>query len=214
VSEQHLGKAFWEQRWETARRAAGDEEGGAPPNRTLKDTASALPAGTALDAGCGEGADAIWLAERGWTVTAADFVSSALERSRRRAERKGGDVAGRIEWLEADLSTWMPTPGGFDLVSAHYLHGTAQRDNVFRRLAAAVRPGGTLLIVGHHPANADISGGTMPGAVFFTAADAVAVLDDEWELVTVDDDVPRRRANIDGTAVMLRSAMVRAHRRG
>lgn len=203
-----LDRTFWERRWEAARRAEGAPPPG--PNRTLTNAAGGLPVGRALDAGCGEGSDALWLARQGWTVEAVDFVATALERGRARAEELG--VGARIEWREADLSQWTPPVGAYDLVAAHYLHGIADRDGLFRRLAAAVRPGGTLLIVGHHPANVDISGGTMPGPVFFTTADVVGVLDDGWELVTVDDDVPRRTANHDGQVVQLRSAMVQARR--
>lgn len=202
-----LDRTFWEQRWETAHAA-----GMLTANRTLTETVAALPSGRALDAGCGQGADAVWLAQNGWTVTAVDFVDSALQRGRDQAQQAGPDVAARIEWRQADLSTWNPPAGAFDLVTTHYLHGIAQRDRLFRRLAAAVRPGGTLLVVGHHPSNADISGGIMPGAVFFTTADVVSVLDDGWELVTVDDDVPRRTVNHGGAEITLRSAMVRARR--
>ncbi|WP_082686738.1 class I SAM-dependent methyltransferase [Mycobacterium sp. IS-3022] len=203
-----LDRTFWEQRWETAAHTAGMST----PNRTLTDAVVGLPAGRALDAGCGLGADAIWLAQNGWAVTAVDFVDSALQCARDRAEQTGPDVAARIEWRQADLSIWTPPPAAFDLVTTHYLHGVAQRDLLFRRLAVAVRPGGTLLVVGHHPSNADISGGTMPDAVFFTSADVVSVLDEGWELLTVDDDVPRRTANHGGAEITLRSAVVRARR--
>lgn len=207
-----LDQSFWEGRWASALRA--DPDVVAPMNRTLTETAGQLSAGSALDAGCGNGNDAIWLAERGWTVTAVDFVASALERGCVRADRCGPHVADRIDWLQADLSTWGPPVEAFDLVSAHYVHGVAQRSELFGRLATAVRPGGTLLIVGHHPSNADVSGGTVPGAVFFTTADVLAVLDDGWELVTVADDVARRDAvGLDGRPVTLRSAVVRARRR-
>ncbi len=205
-----LDKSFWEQRWKTARRVTDDAS--LPPNRTLTDTATALPVGTALDAGCGEAADSLWLAERGWTVTAVDFVASALERGKARADGMGPDVAARIEWQEADLSTWTPPAATFDLVTSHYLHGIGNRENVFRRLAAAVRPGGTLLVVGHHSSNADGSDDAMPAAAFFTTADLIAVLDDDWGLVTVDDDVPRRTLNHEGRDVTVRAAMVRARR--
>ncbi|KUH85606.1 MULTISPECIES: class I SAM-dependent methyltransferase [unclassified Mycobacterium] len=203
-----LDRTFWEQRWETVAHTAGMST----PNRTLTDAVVGLPAGRALDAGCGLGADAIWLAQNGWAVTAVDFVDSALQCARDRAEQMGPDVAARIEWRQADLSIWAPPPGAFDLVTTHYLHGIAQRDSLFRRLAAAVRPGGTLLVVGHHPSNADISGGTMPDAVFFTSADVVSVLDEGWELLTVDDAVPRRTADHGGAEITLRSAVVRARR--
>ncbi len=194
----------------TARRASDDAS--LPPNRTLIDTATALPVGTALDAGCGEAADSLWLAERGWTVTAVDFVASALERGRSRAEEMGPDVAARIEWQEADLRTWTPPAASFDLVTSHYVHGIADKESAFRRLAAAVRPGGTLLVAGHHPSNADSSGDAMPTTLFFATSDLTAVLDDDWDLVTVDDDVPRRTLNHDGQAVTVRAAMVRARR--
>jgi SAM-dependent methyltransferase len=203
-----LDKAFWERRWVAARNGAGNAS--AEPNRTLTDVAASLPAGAALDAGCGEGLDAVWLASHGWTVTAVDFVDSALQRGRARVEEL--KVSGQVDWFTADLSTWVPPQRSFDLVSAHYLHGIAQRASLFRRLAAAVRPGGTLLIVGHHPANADLSGGAVPGTVFFTTVDVLEVLDDGWELVTVDDDVPRRVAAHDSRETTLRSAMVQARR--
>lgn len=207
-----LGEAFWERRWDIARR----ESRGAlrQANKTMTDTAGQLTPGAALDAGCGDGVDATWLASRGWDVTAVDFVATALERGRDHADRLGPEVAARIDWVRADLSTWTPPAAAFDLVSAHYLHGVAQRFELFRRLASAVSPGGTLLIVGHHPSNLDISGGAMQEAVFFTTADVLAVLDENWTLVTVEDDVPRRDVTDGaGRAVTLRSAVVRARRK-
>jgi 2-polyprenyl-3-methyl-5-hydroxy-6-metoxy-1,4-benzoquinol methylase len=210
IAGPELDKFFWEQRWAAAR---GDAQGVlVPPNQTLTDVAAQLPAGTALDAGCGEGSDAIWLAGRGWTVTAVDFVAGPLARGRDHAEQLSADAAPRINWRQTDLSTWTPPEQAYDLVSAHYLHGVADRADLFRRLAAAVRPGGTLLIVGHHPSNMDISGGTMPGAVFFSTADVVTVLDDQWDLVAVDDEMPRNTQGHQGQSIMLRSAVVRAQR--
>jgi SAM-dependent methyltransferase len=210
MAEHQLDRSFWEQRWMTARLAT--DGASLPPNHTMTDTATALPVGTALDAGCGEAADALWLADRGWRVTAVDFVASVLQRGRSRAEELGPDVSARIQWQEADLSAWTPPVASFDLVTSHYMHGIANRESVFRRLADAVRPGGTLLVVGHHPSNADNSGEAMSAAVFFTTADLIAVLGDDWVLVTVDDDVPRRTLNHDGQDVTVRAAMVRARR--
>lgn len=204
-----LGQEFWEQRWERVQ-CAGIK---VTPNRTLTDAAPHLLPGRALDAGCGEGADAMWLAEHGWTVTAVDFVESALTQGRLRAEERGADLAHRIDWQQADLSVWTPPAAAFDLVSAHYLHGITDHATLFRRLAEAVRPGGTLLIVGHHPSNAGSFGDTMSGAVFFSTADAMAVLDDQWELVAVDDDVPRDTIDLEGRPITLRSALVQARRR-
>ena len=117
------------------------------PNRQLIVEGSDLSPGTALDAGCGEGADALWLAERGWRVTAVDFSTVALERGAARARERG--LEDRITWLHADLDSWTPEES-FDLVTAHYLHSRgADRTALFARLASAVAPGGTLLVVGH-----------------------------------------------------------------
>jgi SAM-dependent methyltransferase len=118
------------------------------PNRQLVVEGGVLPPGTALDAGCGEGADALWLAERGWRVTAVDFSTVALDRGAAHARERGLDD--RITWVHADLDAWTPGEGRFDLVTAHYLHSRgADRTALFGRLAAAVAPGGILLVVGH-----------------------------------------------------------------
>lgn len=102
----------------------------------------------ALDLGCGEGADAIFLAEHGWTVVATDVSTTALGRARDAAESHG--VADRIEFVQCDLTTGFPE-GRFDLVSAQFLHSTVEMDRsaILRRAAAAVAPGGALLIVDH-----------------------------------------------------------------
>lgn len=206
-----LDQTFWEQRWQSV--DSSPAPAAVQPNRTLTEVAARLTPGSALDAGCGQGGDAIWLAERGWTVSAVDFVAGALTRGRLIAERSDDVAAQRISWHQQDLDTWAPSPQSFDLVSAHYLHGVARRAELFSRLAAAVRPHGTLLIVGHHPSNADISGGTMPTAVFFTSADVTAVLGEQWEVLRADDDVPRDVVGRDGQPIRLRSSLTQARRR-
>lgn len=119
------------------------------PNPQLVAEVAGLRAGTALDLGCGEGADAIWLAEQGWTVTAMDVSAVALERAAAHAVDSG--YADRITWQQQDLAEWEPEPI-FDLVSAQFLHSPLLpwRDSV-ASAASAVAPGGTLLVVGHHP---------------------------------------------------------------
>ncbi|MCP2048232.1 UNVERIFIED_ORG: SAM-dependent methyltransferase [Paenarthrobacter nicotinovorans] len=119
------------------------------PNPQLVAEAKDLKPGKALDLGCGEGGDAIWLAKQGWTVTALDVSAVALERAAEHAEEAG--VADRITWQQQDLTEWEPQPE-FDLVSAQFLHSPLLpwRDSV-TSAAAAVAPGGTLLVVGHHP---------------------------------------------------------------
>ncbi|WP_219467909.1 class I SAM-dependent methyltransferase [Nonomuraea rhizosphaerae] len=119
------------------------------PNDVLVREVSALSPGTALDLGCGEGGDAIWLARRGWRVTAVDISGVALQRAAQHAEQQG--VADRIVWQRADLAAAFPG-GQFDLVSAHFLHSPSPdmpREKILRAAAAAVAPGGILLVAGH-----------------------------------------------------------------
>lgn len=109
---------------------------------------SGLAPGTALDLGCGQGGDAIWLAEQGWQVTAVDISAVALERGAGQASALG--ISERITWEAHDLGQSFPS-GSFDLVSSHYLHSPfgLPRAEILRAGAMAVNPGGTLLIVGH-----------------------------------------------------------------
>lgn len=121
------------------------------PNASLVREASDLAPGRALDLGCGEGGDAIWLAGRGWRVTAVDISQVALERAARHAAEAGvGDL---IDWRRHDLGHDFPA-GEFDLVTAAFLHSPTDlpRERILRRSAEAVAPGGTLLIVGHSAA--------------------------------------------------------------
>ncbi|MFE4691954.1 SAM-dependent methyltransferase [Streptomyces sp. NPDC056749] len=107
-----------------------------------------LTPGRALDLGCGEGADAVWLARFGWKVTATDISRVALERAAVHAAEAG--VADRIDWQWHDLGASFPE-GEYDLVSAQFLHsmGDLPRERILRQAASAVAPGGVLLVVGH-----------------------------------------------------------------
>lgn len=127
------------------------------PNPQLSVEVRHLAPGRALEAGCGEGADAIFLAEMGWRVTAVDFSSVALERAGAHAARRGDEVADRITWSEQDLLAWPPPQRAFELVSCAFVHLPAEeRVALHRRLASAVAPGGTLLLVGHHPLDLEL----------------------------------------------------------
>ncbi|MDJ0357166.1 class I SAM-dependent methyltransferase [Paenarthrobacter sp. PH39-S1] len=118
-------------------------------NPVLAEETAGLASGSALDLGCGEGADAIWLAQHGWRVTAIDVSAIALERAARHAQAAG--ASDRITWVCADLSSWTP-PERYDLVSAHYLHSPEPAGYaLLQAAAAAVAVNGTLLAVGHHP---------------------------------------------------------------
>src|ERR1700678_2351955 len=140
------GDAAWDERYAGAEQLWSGE-----PNASLVAEVSDLEPGTALDVGCGEGADAIWLAGRGWRVTAIDVSRIALQRAAAAAEQFHIDV----EWIHTGLLDAPLPTAGYDLVSAHYpalLH-TPDRD-AERRLLAAVAPRGHLLVV--HHADVDI----------------------------------------------------------
>ncbi|OBH41557.1 class I SAM-dependent methyltransferase [Mycobacterium mantenii] len=134
---------FWEERYGSAERVWSGRV-----NPRLADVAAELPAGRALDLGCGEGADALWLAERGWEVVAVDISATALRRATDAASAR--NLLARIDFQRHDLNESFPE-GTFDLVSAQYLHSPArlERDGVLRRAAERVDRGGVLLIVDH-----------------------------------------------------------------
>ncbi|MFA4927606.1 MAG: class I SAM-dependent methyltransferase [Patulibacter sp.] len=133
---------FWERFYEDRDRWSGK------PNPALVDEADGLTPGTALDLGCGQGADAIWLASKGWDVTAVDISANALERSAEHAREAG--VGDAIRWQRHDLAESFPD-GSYDLVSACFLQSPVElpRERVLREAAAAVAPGGRLVIVAH-----------------------------------------------------------------
>jgi SAM-dependent methyltransferase len=184
------------------------------PNPNLLAEAAGLRPGSALDVGSGEGADAIWLARQGWRVTAVDISSVALARAAERASQDA-EAAGRIIWAHNDLTASPPPAGTFDLVSAQFMHlPLAQRAELHHRLAASVAPGGTLLIVGHHPTDleAGIHRPSEPG-LLFTPEEIAAGLDpDEW---VIDVCEARRRSapDAEGNAVTVTDSVLRAHRR-
>ena len=134
---------FWEEHYGATERVWSGRA-----NATLVDVVQDLPPGTALDLGCGEGGDAVWLALRGWRVTAVDVSRTALQRAVQHAAQAG--VAERVTTEQHDLGRTFPT-GTFDLVSAAFLHSPVElpREEVLRRAAAAVAPGGRLVVVGH-----------------------------------------------------------------
>jgi SAM-dependent methyltransferase len=202
-------RAFWEKRWSRALREHGDVVMKRPPNIHLAEAVGNLPPGVALDAGCGHGSDTLWLAARGWQVTAVDFSETALAHARSTAEAIGADVAERVDWVEGDLATWAPQAGHYDLVACLYVHVAGSVREMVRRLAAGVAPGGTLLLVGHRPVDPATGAPTRAaGPVQISVDTAVAALDPgRWEIV-VAEDRPRQAA---GTGV---DAVVRATARG
>lgn len=207
---QFYTQGYWDERYSGARVWSGN------PNPLLVRYVADLAPGDALDVGSGEGADVLWLASRGWTVTGIDVSAVALERAAEAAQRAGAQVAGRITWQRADLvdPEWAPPERRFDLVSAHFMHmPAAMRNALHRRLAAAVRPGGTLLVVGHHPSDLETSMRRphLP-EMFATPQEMAAVLDPaQWDIETGAPE--RQSADAEGTLVTIRDAVVRAVRR-
>jgi len=117
-------------------------------NPPLVDEVGELSPGRALDVGCGEGGDVLWLARRGWQVTGLDWSQVALDRAAEHAA--AARLSARTTWVRGDVAVWQPPTGAFDLVTAHFLHPTgSQRGALLARLTAAVALGGTLLWVGH-----------------------------------------------------------------
>jgi SAM-dependent methyltransferase len=198
---------FWEQLWSRTLRERADDVVRRPPNAHLTAEAEGLRPGRALDAGCGHGSDTLWLAAHGWQVTAVDFSPAALAHARSTAEAAGADVAGRVDWVEADLASWTPQPGHYDLVACLYVHVAGSVGEMVRRMGAGVVRGGTLLLVGHRPFDPDTGAATpAAGQVQVSVETAIAALDHhQWE-AEVAEDRPRAAA---GTGV---DAVIRARR--
>lgn len=201
-----MNEDFWDSRYRESTRIWSGE-----PNPQLLAEVSALNPGKALDAGCGEGADAIWLAQRGWRVTAVDFSRVALEKGMAEAGRLGIDE--RIDWLQRDLTAWRP-PCEFTLVSAQFLHLQPEvRGLALQHLASAAVSGGTLLVVGHNRSDlVTPSGKPRRAEVLFDPDDIVEVLDAaEWR-IEVSEARERRVTGGERGAVMLTDTVVRAVR--
>lgn len=214
-----FGREYWDQVWTGDRVAA---TGSSQPNPHLVREVGDLAPGTALEAGCGAGAEAIWLAQRGWRVTGVDIATAALNRAAERAADVRV-VAKRVQWVHADLSTWEPS-SRYDLVTTHYAHPAIPQLEFYDRAASWVAPGGTLLIVGHlhYDATAgenahghqhgDACDGP-PDSVSTTAAMITARLDfTEWKIVTAEE-LHRMVSGPGGHEATIHDVVVRATRR-
>jgi len=150
---------------------------GHDPNQFFAAAAEHLAPGRSLDVGCGEGRNTIWLARRGWHATGVDFSPVAIDKARQLAAHSGVEA----DFAVADLTVWEPDPAMFDLVAWVYVHfPEPTRSEAVHRALGALRPGGTLIWVGHDLDNiADGVGGPQDPAVLATVGDLTAMLSSE-----------------------------------
>lgn len=181
---------------------------GAGPNQAFARAVADLPPGHALDLACGEGRNAIWLAEHRWQVTAVDFSQVALDRARDLAAERGVVVDFRNE----DVRTWVPPRRTFDLVALLYLHiPSADLRRVHARAADAVAAGGTLIILGHDRQNLDHGHGGPQDADRLLVPDVVATQVGDLDVVGAETIT---RAISGDPSVIALDALIRATRRG
>jgi SAM-dependent methyltransferase len=148
-------------------------------------------------------------------VTAVDISRTALERAAAHAAAAGAEVAGRIDWRYADLRDQPPAEGAYDLVSSQFMHLPSEaRRELFGRLAAAVAPGGILLIVGHHPSDLRTSARRMHFPdMMFSGAEVASSLDPAgWEVLAAEAR-PRAAVDPEGRDVIIHDAVLLARRR-
>ncbi len=205
----YLGDPAVQAEWDS-RYADRDQLWSGQPNGALVAEVDAVTPGRVLDVGCGEGADAIWLARKGWHVTGLEVSGIALQRAARHARDAGVDV----RWVHAGLAEAGLAPGSFDLVSAQYPALQRTPDGAAERaMLAAVAPGGTLLLVHHagfesqpaHDARFDPADYVWPAMV-------AALLDADWE-VQVDEQRPRVVPDGGAGAHHVDDVVLRARRR-
>ena len=206
--------AFWD-----ARYGGRDDVWSGLPNEVLLAEMSGPARGRAVDVACGEGADTLWLAQQGWDVTGVDVSPLGLARAERLTAAADPEAAARLRWRAADVVSG-PVPGGpYDLVVSSFLHlGPDQRAAALRSLAAAVAPGGEVLVVLHSPADLEAGVQRPPLPELFAEAEEVAAGlvvahgPEAWERVTVGRR-PRRQRSDDGQEVDVVDEVVRLRRR-
>jgi SAM-dependent methyltransferase len=181
----------------------------ARPNRFLVAETESLPPGRALDLACGEGRNAVWLAERGWRVLGVDFSEVAIGKAHQLAAARGVEAA----WLVADLVAYVPDPGAYDLVILFYLQVPAdERRVIVRRAADALAPGGTFLLVGHDLRNLESGhGGPKDPDVLYLPEDVAADLDGTGLELERAGAVDRPVETPEGERIAI-DALVRARR--
>jgi len=205
-----MDAAAWDERYR-----AFESVWGVEPNRWVGEQLADLRPCVAVDLGCGEGRNAVWLAARGWRVYAVDFSGVALAKGaelERRSRPSGSSSWHRISWQQADVTTFS-APEPVDLALLCYLQLTARARRVAVRAAAAsLASGGTLLVIAHDSHNlTDGTGGPQEPGVLFTAADIEQDLAGLGLRVEQAGEVLRPVDGADRPAI---DALVRASRGG
>jgi 2-polyprenyl-3-methyl-5-hydroxy-6-metoxy-1,4-benzoquinol methylase len=208
ITDEEAAAMFEPSSWEE--RYAGEEKmWSGNPNPQLVAEVSRLTPGTALDVGCGEGGDVIWLARQGWCVTGADFADNGLARAARHAEEAG--VADRCDWWQVDARAFAAEGRSYDLVTTHFLHPPeGGMVEVTRRLSEAVVPGGHLLVVGHAPTGVFTALTSSQHRAMFLAEELLPGLPDDFEALVVEQR-PRTMVR-DGTTVDVQDSTLLARR--
>lgn len=180
----------------------------AEPNRRFAAEVEGLAPGRALDVACGEGRNAVWLAEHGWRVTGVDFSEVALAKGAELAARRGVEV----DFVLADVCEHVPEPRAFDLVAVLYLQlPAAELGRALRHAVEAVGPGGTLIVLGHDRTNlVQGYGGPRDESVLYTAEDLLPALEG---LVVERAGAMKRTVAVEGGDAVAIDAFVRARRR-
>lgn len=195
----------WDERYST-----GDKIWSGNPNPQLVAEVTGLEPGSALDVGCGEGGDVIWLAQQGWTVTGADFSTEGLARASQHAAEAG--VAGSTDWWQVDARSFEAAGRSFDLVTTHFLHPGGAMVDVVGRLTAAVASGGHLLVVGHAPSKVFEQLSRKQHEAMWHAEDLLPALRDDFETLVVEERP--RVVERDGKTVEIGDATLLARRVG
>ncbi len=190
-----MDQATWDERYRAAERLWP-----AGPNMTVEDRLADRRPGVGLDLACGEGRNAIWLASKGWQMTAVDFSAVALQRGREQSDR--------IEVIEADVRTWEPDRR-YDLILVAYLHLVVEEfEPLVRRITGWLEPGGELFMIGHDLSNLDegVGGPRVPEILW----DVDLILEWLGDLRVIEAGVVERPVEVDADIRYARDALVRA----
>jgi SAM-dependent methyltransferase len=199
-----VDSAEWDRRY-----AAAELLWGRGPNAFVATELVDLPPGRALDLAAGEGRNAIWLAQRGWSVTAVDFSAVAMNKAADLAKGVGAP-ADQLQWVCADVTAYEVEAGAYELVLMAYLHLPAEaRKTVLSRAAAGIAPGGTMLVVAHDLANlTEGVGGPQDAAVLFTPQDVTSAVAGAG-LQVVRAETVQRPVEVDGQPRVALDVLVR-----